>query len=130
MSLKKEFIGLDSISGLFMLIMLEHLSSGPGLCAYCLWKLGRKDKTSLDGNLDDHIQVTLSPQRKHTLITCASGQVINIFCIYRNVTSDLLIINCLNATRNDGVINCIYSSFIYVSLKEFGMVGSDKYTWV
>ena len=30
--MKKEFIGLDSISGLFMLIMLSHLSNDSELC--------------------------------------------------------------------------------------------------
>ena len=25
--------------------------------------------------------------------------------------------------------DCIYPSFVYVSLKEFGVVGSDTYTW-
>ena len=30
---------------------------------------------------------------------------------------------------NDGVIGIVLSS-VYVSLKEFGVVGSDTYTWV
>ena len=29
---------------------------------------------------------------------------------------------------NDGVIGIVFS-LVYVSLKEFGMVGSDTYTW-
>ena len=29
---------------------------------------------------------------------------------------------------NDGVIGIVFSS-VYVSLKEFGVVGSDTYTW-
>ena len=29
---------------------------------------------------------------------------------------------------NDGVIGIVFS-LVYVSLKEFGVVGSDKYTW-
>ena len=28
-----------------------------------------------------------------------------------------------------GYWDCIYPSFVYVSLKEFGVVGSDTYTW-
>ena len=31
---------------------------------------------------------------------------------------------------SDGVIwDCTYPSLVYVSLKEFGVVGSDTYTW-
>ena len=31
---------------------------------------------------------------------------------------------------NDGVIGIVfYPSLVYVSLKEFGVVGSDTYTW-
>ena len=39
-------------------------------------------------------QLSSSSKRKHTLITPASGQVINSFCIYWSVTTGLLIINC------------------------------------
>ena len=28
-----------------------------------------------------------------------------------------------------GYCDCIYPSFVYVSLKEFGVVGFDMYTW-
>ena len=28
-----------------------------------------------------------------------------------------------------GYCDCIFPSFVYVSLKEFGVVGSDTYTW-
>ena len=83
------------------------------------------------------------PKRKCTVITPVSGQVINIFCIYQDVITGLLIINCLecncglidywpfeHVTREWwGYCSCIYPTFVYVSLKGIGVVGLDTNTW-